>query len=338
MKYKLLLTASLLLTSLTAHSEWFLRGTHNGWGTTQMDNASIPEMKVLKGVILPTAGYIKFDRFGDWFENYGLGGSYGANIPVAAGTWDITFYTNTKQWEVSRARQYHLRGNFNQWKEGTLLKQVGISHIYEYCHNHNSGFGSGGLQFKVDPYGGWGGDENPASNFVVTKSGWVKITYNSDTNKVTAKTNLTPHCEQDVSVAEATVIPVYQAAMCHQLVRSSAWINSNEELNAFLTTSGKNTIPFFSPPNFSTHKLLVVYSGEKPSTGYSMGLASQKYSQATNKWEIQISESTPSPDSVQAQVITSPCLMLRIPRAPTEDVDIRNTNDKDFISTTPAWF
>lgn len=337
MKYKLLLTASLLLGSLTAQAEWFLRGTHNGWGATPMNSTSIPEMKVLQDVVFPTAGYIKFDRFGDWFENYGLGGSYGANIPVAAGTWDITFYTNSKQWEVSRSLKYHLRANFNQWKEGTLLKRIGTSNAYEYCHNHNSGFGSGGLQFKVDPYGGWGGDEMPAANYVVTTPGWVKISYDARTKKITTKTNLTPNCEQDVRIAEATVIPVYRAAMCNQLIRSSAWISSNEELDAFLSTSGKNTIPFFSPPNFSTHKLLIVYSGEKPTTGYDMGLAAQNYNRFSNKWEIWIDEFSPSPDSIQAQVITSPCLMLRIPRVPTEDVDIRNAYDKDFFSTTPPW-
>ena len=68
MKYKLLLGASLLLASLTTQAEWFLRGTHNSWGATQMDVASTKNTMVLNDVVFAKAGYIKFDRFGDWFE------------------------------------------------------------------------------------------------------------------------------------------------------------------------------------------------------------------------------------------------------------------------------
>jgi len=337
MKLKLLLATSFLLGSLACHAEWFLRGTHNGWGTTQMGDTSIPEMKALHGVVLPTAGYVKFDRFGDWYENYGLGGSYGANIPVAAGTWDITFYTNTKQWEISRTRQYHLRGNFNQWKEGTLLQQVGISNLYEYCHNHNSGFGAGGLQFKVDPYGGWGGDEVPTSNYVVTTPGWVKIIYDASTKKITTQKNQLPYCGKEISTFDNGITAIHQATFCNSPSRNIAWINSITELDAFLKNTS-DPLPTFPTPNFLTHKLLVLHSGEKPSTGYGLKLINSSFDNNTTTWNIVIEDTTPPANSVQLAVMTSPCLTLQVPLVPNASVQIKDVNGNDFFNPRPAIF
>lgn len=329
MKYKLLLTASLLLASLTVHAEWFLRGSHNGWGATQMDTASTKNTMVLNNVVFAKAGHIKFDRFGDWFENYGVGGSYGANIPVGAGAWKITFYTDTKDWKITPVPStYHLRGTMNGWAEGRLMSKVGTSNLYEYCHDSN---GSSSLQFKVDPNGGWGGDEVPTSNYTVTAPGWVKITYDAATKKITTQKNLTLHCGKEIGTTDADVAAIYQATFCDLSTRATGWINSEAELNAFLNVTS-DPLPSFPVPNFSTHKLLVLYSGDKPSTGYGIKLANSAFNKNTNTWDIVIEDLIPAVDSPELTVVTSPCLMLQIPTVPNANVQINDINGHDFFN------
>ena len=91
-----------LILCASAQAEWFLRGTHNAWAASQMAVGGTNSMQ-LNNVVFAAAGNIKFDRFGDWKESYGVGGKGGTNIAVAAGTWNIKFFTDTKNWSITRA-------------------------------------------------------------------------------------------------------------------------------------------------------------------------------------------------------------------------------------------
>lgn len=335
MKYKLLLTASLLFISLTAHSEWFLRGTHNGWGATQMDSAETPNAMVLNNVVFTKAGAIKFDRFGDWFENYGIGGSSGANIPVGSGVWKITFFTDTKHWLITPLPStYHLRGTFNGWAEGTLMNKVVASNTYEYCHN---GSVNSNLQFKVDPNGGWGGDELPAANYSVANPGWIKIIYDASTKKITTQKNLSLHCGKEIGTFDNDIAAIHQATFCNSPSRNIAWINSTTELDAFLKNTSDSQ-PSFPTPNFSTHKLLVLHSGERPSTGYGLKLVNSSFDKSTTTWNIVIEDTVPPTNSAQLTIMTSPCLTLQVPIVPNATVQIKDINGNDFFNPRPAIF
>ncbi|HWV16123.1 MAG TPA: hypothetical protein VN030_11900 [Cellvibrio sp.] len=222
MRYKYLLIAFVFLCT-NANAEWFLRGTQNSWEATPMESAGAGTNTVqLKGVAFATAGSIKFDRFGDWSENYGVGGRSGTDVPVAAGNWDIKFFTDTKNWNISAAQIsssslatssslaassslisssaasstaasiYHLRGTFNSWQEGTRLNRVGNTDNYEYCVNFVGGDTNGGPRFKIDPNGGWG-DAIPSADFVVA-AGWVKVTFNSISKAISVQQNLPANC------------------------------------------------------------------------------------------------------------------------------------------------
>jgi cyclomaltodextrin glucanotransferase len=195
MKHKLVLLSFLLATTASAQAEWFLRGTHNAWAATQMNPAGTNTVE-LTNVVFSAAGSIKFDRYGNWAESYGVGGLNGSNIAVAQGTWNIKFYTDTKNWNISAVTPpaaYHLRGTFNGWAEGTLLTRVGTSDVYESCQQFVSGDATGGPRFKVDPNGGWGSDAVPAADYTVA-AGWVKITFNASSKAITTQQNLAANC------------------------------------------------------------------------------------------------------------------------------------------------
>lgn len=209
MKVKYLLIAFALSFCANANAEWFLRGTHNAWAASQMESAGTGTNTMqLKSVVFNSAGNIKFDRFGDWSENYGVGGLKGSNIPVAAGAWDIKFFTDTKKWSITASATYHLRGTFNTWLEGTLMTRLGTTDIYESCINFVDGDANGGPRFKIDPNGGWG-DGIPATDFLVT-TGWAKISFNSASKTISVQQNLAANCtipsSTSSSVASSSIV------------------------------------------------------------------------------------------------------------------------------------
>ncbi|WP_346837670.1 alpha-amylase family glycosyl hydrolase [Microbulbifer sp. SAOS-129_SWC] len=194
----LLMALSLSGFAIGAHAEWYLRGTHNNWQADQMQDVGSNTM-VADAVVFAADGEIKFDRYGDWSENYGLNGALnGANIPVSAGTWDIEFYTDTHDYKItatssSSGTDYHLRGTHNAWAEGDLLTPVAGTNQYEACRNFTSGDANGGPRFKVDPNGGWGGDSFPAQD--QPASGWTHIVVDGDSNSlVSVTTDLGTDC------------------------------------------------------------------------------------------------------------------------------------------------
>ena len=156
----LLITAIFTLCAAQAHAEWYLRGSHNGWGANQMEDVGNNTM-LARNVVFQSDGAFKFDRWAEWSENYGTGGRSGSNIGISAGTYNIRFYTDTKDWVVAVVKTntgYHFRGTANGWAEGTLLNEIADTSLYQTCQDFN---GQTSPRFKIDPNGGWAGDEFP---------------------------------------------------------------------------------------------------------------------------------------------------------------------------------
>lgn len=107
MKLKSLLLTFLLLICCSAHADWYLRGTQNNWRATPMKFIGNNTMEI-KYVVFNRDGSLKFDRYGNWYENYGAGGFNGGNIPIKAGTWNIRFYTDTHDWKFIRVKNKNI--------------------------------------------------------------------------------------------------------------------------------------------------------------------------------------------------------------------------------------
>lgn len=59
--------------------------------------------------------------------------------------------------------------------------------------------------------------------------------------------------------------------------------------------------------------ILIVSAGQKPSAGYGIGLSHWFLEQ--DHWHVTRVEHQPSADSMQAQMITSPCSLVKIPKS-----------------------
>lgn len=97
------------------------------------------------------------------------------------------------------------------------------------------------------------------------------------------------------------------------------WIPDAAALKALENRTAKRRINSGLPEpladfDFSAHGLLFVYMGRKPTSGYSLALVPEKTfirgqaALVTLKWQ------SPAPDAITAQVITHPCLFIRLPK------------------------
>ncbi|PCH60809.1 MAG: hypothetical protein COC05_03140 [Gammaproteobacteria bacterium] len=66
--------------------------------------------------------------------------------------------------------------------------------------------------------------------------------------------------------------------------------------------------------DWSNKIVLLLAMGQKPSAGYAVSLAKSKSLVNNNVLSIEVNWQQPAADSFQAQVITSPCLLLAVPR------------------------
>lgn len=70
------------------------------------------------------------------------------------------------------------------------------------------------------------------------------------------------------------------------------------------------------PPavDFTRNAALLVSMGTRPTSGYVLSLADKSARIVANRLEVVLDWQSPPPGAIVAQVLTSPCLVLRIPR------------------------
>lgn len=199
MKTQILLFFAVLSIAQASQADWYVRGSFNNWATEAMTDIGNNTIQ-LKNLVISEPGSFKIDRFGDWSENYGLGGLDGENITIATGSWDILFYTDTKNYLVSSNNgtptTYYFRGTSNNWQEDSPLTATNQMGLLETCQNFTSTLNP---RFKIDPNGAWGSDAFPANDYLVSAS-WVKITVDTRQNQVVSvEENLAPDCGSTIT-------------------------------------------------------------------------------------------------------------------------------------------
>jgi len=100
---KLLFSLVLLFTSMSFQAQSIgIVGDFNNWGSDVVMTTTDNENYSLVAYTFPISGNVKFRQDGAWTNNWGAAGfpsgtaaAIGANIPVPAGTYDVTFNLTT---------------------------------------------------------------------------------------------------------------------------------------------------------------------------------------------------------------------------------------------------
>lgn len=135
--------------------------------------------------------------------------------------------------------------------------------------------------------------------------------------------------------AGATVTPVYQGRHCGRSAASArvSWIQDRAQLEAVVRRMRRATIDAKPVPeiDFERNALVLIELGRRPTAGYQMRLASQRM--VMDRGDGLITFSVDGPGGYAAQVITSPCLLVAVPRGDYRGVRALSTDNAISVHT-----
>lgn len=144
-------------------------------------------------------------------------------------------------------------------------------------------------------------------------------------------------CEETVKPSSAgqTITPLYQGKNCGRSDKASqvSWIQNERELQSAFRNMRRTSLEAEPLPevDFKTHGLVLIELGQRPTAGYQMRLASQ--TMVMDKGDGLITFSVDKPAGVAAQVITSPCLLVAVPRGDYKGVRALSTDTTVSVHT-----
>jgi len=128
----------------------------------------------------------------------------------------------------------------------------------------------------------------------------------------------------------AQVRQVTQSAHCGLTGPGVAYVNSAEKLDSFLGVRGQNmSTDVIRQVDLAQEQLIFVTLGQKPTAGYSLGLA--EFSQEDGTLNLQMDVKAPAPGMMVAQVITSPCAVLAVAGGDWARVEVTGVTDQPLV-------
>jgi len=123
----------------------------------------------------------------------------------------------------------------------------------------------------------------------------------------------------------ATASVVRASAQCggEAAAISARWIPSEGALRAALGAGGVFGEAAPSPAiDFKREGVLAVYMGQRPTAGYGLALHDPNVAIAKGVGTVVVRLEEPPPGAMVAQVLTSPCLLIRMPKAGLTEVRV----------------
>lgn len=103
-----------------------------------------------------------------------------------------------------------------------------------------------------------------------------------------------------------------QNAGISQLSNKKEQKNAIKALTGFSNSHALNALELLFDTRLKTENLFLVSQGKKTSAGYGFNISDNRGSLIAETLTLPITFTSPDPDSMRAQVITSPCLVLGI--------------------------
>ena len=127
-------------------------------------------------------------------------------------------------------------------------------------------------------------------------------------------------CNEEVKPSSAgyPVTTIYKNVECGRRSTASqaTWIDDSAELESTLVRLNRNQLSAQTPPevDFENYGVLLVELGQRPTAGYQLSLASPRMVMDKGDGVVTLAVQEPTGGMV-AQVITSPCILVSVPRA-----------------------
>jgi len=115
---------------------------------------------------------------------------------------------------------------------------------------------------------------------------------------------------------------------------TAVWIDNPQSLARIY--QGFPVLPGITPPSvdFAQSGVLLIGMGQRPTAGYGLSLAEGSPQLKGDTLEVRVDWREPSPGHLQAQVLTAPCLLLKIPAVPFRQVRIIDRTGQVRVSAS----
>ncbi|KPJ90936.1 MAG: hypothetical protein AMJ53_12645 [Gammaproteobacteria bacterium SG8_11] len=142
-----------------------------------------------------------------------------------------------------------------------------------------------------------------------------------------------PSDESTLSSAGATSIAVevlFRQQQCNLQQAQTRWIDSADAYRTLFQELNKSYLggDAQQPPavDFSQHGVILVAMGQKNTGGYVVDVANQPALLEGDVLKVSVQWREPKKGMMVTQVLTSPCMLLKIPVAPFGRIEIKDQN------------
>lgn len=103
---------------------------------------------------------------------------------------------------------------------------------------------------------------------------------------------------------------------------TAVWIDNPQSLARIY--QGFPVLPSIQPPpvDFTRSGVLLIGMGQRPTAGYGLSLAEGSPRLKGDTLEIRVNWQEPAPGRMLAQVLTAPCLLVKLPTVPFQQVTV----------------
>lgn len=119
---------------------------------------------------------------------------------------------------------------------------------------------------------------------------------------------------------------LWQSAQCAERSANARWIDSTGTLEQVIEAAGRNQLgaeePEIPAVDFARHRVVLVALGEQPTAGYGVALARASLAMHGRNARLPIEVTRPSADSTQAQVVTTPCMLVAVDRDGYDSLEV----------------
>ncbi len=121
---------------------------------------------------------------------------------------------------------------------------------------------------------------------------------------------------------------------CEQNTIKVQQFSRQNEITAFVAQNNNRTIgmskPEVTPLNFFQDVVLAIWMGRQPTAGYGLALAEHTAQIKEKTVIIRLKVTTPAPNHSVAQVVTSPCILVKLPKGQFDSVTLVSQNGQEL--------
>ena len=129
----------------------------------------------------------------------------------------------------------------------------------------------------------------------------------------------------------------YLSATCGSITESQ-WIADQQQYELTLAALHKGTISDstakFPVVDFDRYGVLLISMGQQRTGGYSVKLASNEMNIVDGRGKVRVQWNTKKPGMITIQMLTNPCLLLKVPKGDYSAIDV--LDQLDNIRTSVA--